>query len=101
MRTGSNFLEANINQLPGVHSYGEAFNPYLIGGEGRADLFGFSLAARDADPASFLRSMRAHTKGLAGFRVVLERVLAAWSYLLPAHRWSELRRSREISRPRT
>lgn len=68
MRTGSNFLEANINQLPGVHSYGEAFNPYLIGGEGNDGLFGFSLAARDADPASFLRSMRAHTKGLAGFR---------------------------------
>ncbi len=68
MRTGSNFLEANLNTIDGVTSHGEAFNPYLIGGEGKQEMFGIDMAGRDADPAGFLRTMRAQTKGLAGFR---------------------------------
>lgn len=68
MRTGSNFLEANINALDGVKCYGEAFNPYLIGGEGKQEMFGIDMAGRDADPARFLQAMRAQTKGLSGFR---------------------------------
>ena len=31
-------------------------------------MFGIDMAGRDADPAGFLRAMRAQTKGLAGFR---------------------------------
>jgi LPS sulfotransferase NodH len=31
MRTGSNFLEANLNQLEGVACHGEAFNPHFLG----------------------------------------------------------------------
>ncbi|MEL7131520.1 MAG: nodulation protein NodH, partial [Pseudomonadota bacterium] len=31
MRTGSNFLEANLNALDGLSCYGEAFNPGFIG----------------------------------------------------------------------
>ena len=34
MRTGSNFLEANLNALPGVTSHGEVFNPLLHRQEG-------------------------------------------------------------------
>ena len=68
MRTGSNFLESNLNALVGVKCYGEAFNPYFIGGEGKESLFGVDLAAREADPAAFLRVMREHTTGISGFR---------------------------------
>ncbi|MDB5659987.1 MAG: sulfotransferase [Cypionkella sp.] len=68
MRTGSNFLEANLNQIDGITCHGETFNPYLIGGEGKQEMFGINMAGRDADPAGFLRAMRAQTKGLAGFR---------------------------------
>ncbi|MDZ4391762.1 MAG: nodulation protein NodH [Cypionkella sp.] len=68
MRTGSNFLEANLNSLDGVTCHGETFNPYLIGGEGKQEMFGIDMAGRDADPAGFLRAMRMQTKGLAGFR---------------------------------
>ncbi len=68
MRTGSNFLEANLNQLPGVTCHGEAFNPYFIGAEARQEAFGITLAARDADPQGFMRAMRSQTDGLAGFR---------------------------------
>jgi len=68
MRTGSNFLEANLNRLAGVKCHGEAFNPYFIGGENKQAAFGVTLAGRDADPQGFLRAMRAQTDGLAGFR---------------------------------
>jgi len=68
MRTGSNFLENNINKLPDLRCHGETFNPYILGGEGKKEMFGFTLAQRDADPAGFLRAMRAQTPGMAGFR---------------------------------
>ena len=31
MRTGSNFLEANLNAIEGVTCHGGAFNPHFIG----------------------------------------------------------------------
>lgn len=68
MRTGSNFLESNLNALASVTCHGEVFNPYFIGGEGKQELFGITLAGREADPAGFLRAMRAQTEGLPGFR---------------------------------
>ncbi|MCU0800539.1 MAG: nodulation protein NodH [Rhodobacteraceae bacterium] len=68
MRTGSNFLEANLNAIPGVLCHGEAFNPYFIGGENKQELLGVDMAAREANPRSLLQAMRQQTKGLSGFR---------------------------------
>ncbi|MGQ0567122.1 MAG: nodulation protein NodH [Gemmobacter sp.] len=68
MRTGSNFLEANLNALPGVLCHGEVFNPHFIGRQNQSDLFGLTLADRDADPLAFLARMRDQTPGMAGFR---------------------------------
>ena len=68
MRTGSNFLESNLNAIPGITCHGEAFNPYFIGGEGKTDLLGVTLTQRNADPARLLAAMRDATAGLAGFR---------------------------------
>lgn len=68
MRTGSNFLEANLNALPGVTCHGEAFNPDFMGGEGKVELLGVTLEQRNSDPAGFLRTIRDKTDGLAGFR---------------------------------
>jgi hypothetical protein len=68
MRTGSNFLENNLNCIPGVTCHGEAYNPFFIGGEGRQEYLGLSLEDRQADPKSLLRAMRAATPGLSGFR---------------------------------
>ncbi len=67
MRTGSNFLEANLNALAGVTCHGEAFNPHFIGKLNGAEAFGMSLAERDADPLRFLARLRAQP-GLNGFR---------------------------------
>jgi LPS sulfotransferase NodH len=68
MRTGSNFLEANLNALPGVVCWGEVFNPVFIGRKDQTEMFGIDMAAREADPAELLRRLRAQTPGLAGFR---------------------------------
>jgi|GEM_PF-1028139 len=68
MRTGSNFLEANLNCLPGVTCHGEAFNPHFIGTKDQTTLFGIDLAARAADPLELLARLRQRTDGLAGFR---------------------------------
>lgn len=68
MRTGSNFLEANLNALPGVTSYGEVFNPHFIGKKDATELFGITLAEREANPRPLLRKLHSQTEGLSGFR---------------------------------
>ncbi|WP_353471180.1 nodulation protein NodH [Salipiger sp. H15] len=69
MRTGSNFLEANLNALDGVTCHGEAFNPHFIGYPNSAEILGVSLAERDADPLHLLQVIRTQTPGgMGGFR---------------------------------
>ncbi|MFA3920032.1 nodulation protein NodH [Ruegeria hyattellae] len=68
MRTGSNFLEANLNALPGVTSYGEAFNPHFIGGPKYSEILNISQEARDRDPLSLLAAIREVPGTLGGFR---------------------------------
>ena len=67
MRTGSNFLEANLNALPSVHCLGELFNPHFIGYPNRTEMLEFTQEMRDADPIRLVRAVKAH-EGLAGFR---------------------------------
>jgi LPS sulfotransferase NodH len=66
-RTGSNFLEASLNMVPGVTCHGEAFNPYFIGYPNAKRLLGVDLAAREADPMGLLGRI-GHAEGLNGFR---------------------------------
>ncbi|REC58313.1 nodulation protein NodH [Rhodosalinus sediminis] len=68
MRTGSNFLEANLNALDGVVCHGEAFNPQFIGYPNRDAVAGVTMAERDADPARLLTAIRETPGALAGFR---------------------------------
>ena len=67
MRTGSNFLESNLNRLPGVTCHGEAFNPSFVGYPKIDSLFGMGLTDREADPFALLARIRAED-GLNGFR---------------------------------
>lgn len=67
MRTGSNFLEASLNEVPGLTCHGEAFNPYFVGWQGRDSLLGHDLKRREGDPSGFLARLRAQP-GLNGFR---------------------------------
>jgi len=68
MRTGSNFLESNLNALDGVTCHGEAFNPHFIGYPNRDEILGVSREARDADPRQLLTAVREQGGGLGGFR---------------------------------
>jgi len=67
MRTGSNFLEASLNDLAGVRCFGEAFNPHFIGHAGQHDFHGIGMAARARDPMALIARMHDHA-ALPGFR---------------------------------
>ena len=67
MRTGSNFLESNLNAMSGVTCHGEAFNPHFIGYPNLSSLLGVTEDAREADPMVLLQAIRS-APGLNGFR---------------------------------
>lgn len=67
MRTGSNLLEANLNEFDGITCEGEVFNSHFISHQGREDLYGVTLAERDRNPMALLLAIRAQP-GLTGFR---------------------------------
>ncbi len=67
MRTGSNFLEANLNAFDGMACHGEAFNPHFIGYPKQDAILGVTQTARDDDPKRLLREVR-KASGLNGFR---------------------------------
>ena len=67
MRTGSNFLETNLNAFDGLSCHGEAFNPHFLGYPDQAELLGLTQDARDADPNALLRAVK-QTPELSGFR---------------------------------
>lgn len=68
MRTGSNYLEAQLNALPGVTCLGEMFNPHFIGKKDQTEAFGIDLETRERDPGILLQRMRQKSIGLTGFR---------------------------------
>ncbi|SFB11880.1 hypothetical protein SAMN05421688_3023 [Poseidonocella pacifica] len=67
MRTGSNYLESNLNTVPGVVCHGEAFNPHFIGYPKRSELLQVTQTDRDATPERLLARIRGG-EGLNGFR---------------------------------
>ena len=68
MRTGSNFLEANLNAFDGIKCHGEAFNPHFLGYPNNDPILGIDLAARDRDPLTLLTAIRRDAGALNGFR---------------------------------
>ncbi|WP_421905691.1 sulfotransferase family 2 domain-containing protein [Mameliella sp.] len=83
MRTGSNFLEANLNAFDGLTCHGEAFNPHFIGYPNASDILDITQQERDRDPNVLVDRIRTGSDGLGGFRYfhdhdprVLDRLLA-------------------------
>ncbi|SMX33727.1 sulfotransferase family 2 domain-containing protein [Maliponia aquimaris] len=68
MRTGSNFLEANLNAFDGLTCHGEAFNPHFIGYPNSTEILDIPQAERDRDPQRLLDRIRSAPGGLHGFR---------------------------------
>ncbi|MCC1482116.1 nodulation protein NodH [Roseibaca sp. Y0-43] len=67
MRTGSNLIEANLNEFDGITCEGEVFNPAFISHQGKEELYGVTLAERDRNPMALLWAIRGQP-GLTGFR---------------------------------
>jgi len=67
MRTGSNFLESNLNAFDAITCHGEAFNPHFIGYPNETEILGVTQAMRDADPGRLFTTIRDQA-GLGGFR---------------------------------
>lgn len=68
MRTGSNFLEANLNAIDGIACHGEAFNPHFIGYPNKTEILNITQATRDSDPMRLITAIRSQSNGLGGFR---------------------------------
>lgn len=89
MRTGSNFLETNLNAFPSISCLGEAFNPYFLGYPNRTELLGFTQAQRDVDPVRLIDRIRAE-RGLAGFRLFHDHDTRARAAALPDPRCAKI-----------
>ncbi|SFH07718.1 hypothetical protein SAMN04488020_106161 [Palleronia marisminoris] len=83
MRTGSNFLEENLNALGGLRCWGEAFNPAFVGHAGQSQMAGITQAERERDPGRLLDAMAAQTEGLPGFRFFHDHDARVIDRLLP------------------
>jgi len=68
MRTGSNFLETNLNAFEALECHGEAFNPHFIGYPNKTEILGVTQAMRDGDPGRLIEAIKSGSTGLGGFR---------------------------------
>jgi LPS sulfotransferase NodH len=89
MRTGSNFLEANINSFDGLKCHGEAFNPHFIGYPNSPDLLGVTQSQRDSDPKRVINAIRADTE-LGGFRFFNDHDSRVLDIVLPDPRCAKI-----------
>ncbi len=69
MRTGSNFLEANLNAFDSFTCHGEAFNPHFIGYPNSTEILGVTQEMRDGDPERLINTIKEYSEGLGGFRL--------------------------------
>ena len=68
MRTGSNFLETNLNAFRGLRCHGEAFNPHFVVYPNATEVLGIDFQSREADPMRLLDAIKGEGGALGGFR---------------------------------
>lgn len=90
MRTGSNFLETNINAFDGLACVGEAFNPHFIGYPNREEILGVTRSERDADPDRLIRRIKDNPDTLTGFRFFNDHDQRALDICLPDPRCAKV-----------
>jgi len=90
MRTGSNFLEANLNSFKGISCYGEAFNPFFMGYPKSEPILGIDQAARDADPQRLLDAIRGREGALGGFRYFHDHDPRVFDKIIKDHRCAKI-----------
>ena len=82
MRTGSNFLEATLNEFPDIECHGELFNPAFVGHHGKESFRGISISDREKDPLQLLNKMIEEGDGLQGFRFFSEHDQRIFAHIL-------------------
>jgi hypothetical protein len=83
MRTGSNYLEATLNDLPDLNCLGEVYNPTFIGHHNTFEMHGIDMDRREEKPLDLLEAIIENAgDALPGFRFfhdhdprVLDRIL--------------------------
>lgn len=90
MRTGSNFLEANINSFPDLTCHGEAFNPHFVGFPNVDKILGVDRAMREADPIGLINTIKQKSEGLGGFRFFNNHDPRALAEILPDPRCAKI-----------
>ena len=78
MRTGSNFLETNLNAFDSFECHGEAFNPHFIGYPNKTEIFDVTQNMRDADPARLIGAIKGQSQGLGGSDFSMIMILGFW-----------------------
>jgi LPS sulfotransferase NodH len=90
MRTGSNFLEANLNSFAGIFCHGEAFNPHFIGYPNSTEILGVTREMRDREPGQLVSAIRAETGRLGGFRFFNDHDPRVLDMILPDPRCAKI-----------
>ena len=90
MRTGSNFLETNINAFPSLTCYGEAFNPHFIGYPNSTEILGITQEDREKDPLRLLAQIAKASHGLGGFRYFHDHDPRILDAMLADHRCAKI-----------
>ncbi|WP_420396385.1 nodulation protein NodH [Nioella sp.] len=83
MRTGSNYLEATLNDLPDLNCLGEVYNPTFMGHHNTFEMHGVDMDRREEKPLALLDAILGNAgDSLPGFRFfhdhdprVLDRIL--------------------------
>jgi LPS sulfotransferase NodH len=68
MRTGSNFLETNLNAFDGLTCHGEAFNPHFVGYPNKTEILGVTESMRDTSAQRLITAICDEPGTLGGFR---------------------------------
>lgn len=69
MRTGSNFLEANLNAIEGVTCHGGAFNPHFIGYPNKTEILGVTREMREDSPVQLIETIKKFSDGMGAFAI--------------------------------
>lgn len=90
MRTGSNFLETNLNAFDGIQCHGEAFNPHFIGYPNSEEILGLDQSDRERNPGLLIETIRKKSDGLGGFRFFNDHDPRAFDIVMPDLRCAKI-----------
>jgi hypothetical protein len=84
MRTGSNYIEATLNDLPDLNCLGEVYNPTFIAHHNTFEMHGVDMDRREKKPLDLLGAIIDNAEGtLPGFRFFHDHDPRVLDHILP------------------